>query len=423
MSADNSLDRYKLSPQKEEFKLEDTSLEEAPKTKCSKRLPPPAPHNSESKYPIAILNIGLHGTIMPNISSSLEVSFDEVLLDEYIPDTKVFYRSNTLSGCYNYSRRFYTPRQLKEWYTLYVETYKDYLLDETYVDEFDEEFAEILRSETNKRLKNEFKRRITLDREILSIISETEDKEYIKSKKDESRLLTNMFKQLKEHEGVKPYIHPTHILNKYYTAVSSVKNIYDTSNPESYLILTYVYETQEGTVNILHFDLLQDGYNEKIYRYQNNCIYGLLDFLEFVIPDTLQDVVMDFENPDNHSHPLIMKMKPLLEFVQHLFNVQANKKYRENTEENIAKKREHASIDTREVLSFLSAFYFKKLYIYDNSCSDYAHLGDMSMIKRVDEKIHTLPENIARGKTKKKKRTKSSDKRSRHRRKQRRRLG
>jgi hypothetical protein len=215
------------------------------------------------------------------------------------------------------------------------------------------------------------------------------DKEYMKTKKEKSRVLTHMLKQIKEHEGAHSYIEPTHILNKNYSASSNLQSTYDINNPESALILTYVYETEEGRVEILHFDLLQLQFNPQLYRYQNNCIYSLLDFLEFMMVD-----------------PTNTKIKPLLEFVDKLF--------KENTEE-------HHSINTKELLSFLNTFHFKKLYVYDNSCSGYSFSDDITMIKHIDEKIHTLPGNIAKGT--RKKRTKSSNKRSKHRRKQKKRLG
>jgi hypothetical protein len=400
---DNSLDRYDVSPEQEVYKIKRRSSlgrtpRLLPKSVCKKRFIPPAPYNPESKYPVAILDINLHAAIVTDVgkpSTDFEVTFDEIPIHEYILETKFYYRSNTLSGCYNMVPNFYDTERLEEWYTFYVQTYKKYLPYD--VDYFDDVFTRINRDETNKRLKNNYKKRIVLIREFLSRMLETEDKkpgdkEYMKTKKEKSRVLTHMLKQIKEHEGAHSYIEPTHILNKNYSASSNPQNTYDINNPESALILTYVYETEEGRVEILHFDLLQLQFNPQLYRYQNNCIYSLLDFLEFMMVD-----------------PTNTKIKPLLDFV--------NKLFMGNTEE-------HHSINTKELLSFLNTFHFKKLYVYDNSCSGYSFSDDVTMIKHIDEKIHTLPRNIARGKTKKKRRrTKSSNKRSRHRRKQKKRLG
>jgi len=400
---DNSLDVYDVSPEQEVYKIKRRrSLGRTPrllpKSECKKRFIPPAPYNPESKYPVAILDINLHAAIVTDVgkpSTDFEVTFDEIPIHGYIPETKFYYRSNTLSGCYNMVPNFYDTERLEEWYTFYVQTYKKYLPYD--VDYFDDVFTRINRDETNKRLKNNYKKRIVLIREFLSRMLESEDKKpgdkkYMKTKKEKSRVLTHMLKQIKEHEGAHSYIEPTHILNKNYSASSNLQSTYDINNPESALILTYVYETVEGRVEILHFDLLQLQFNPQLYRYQNNCIYSLLDFLEFMMVD-----------------PTNTKIKPLLEFV--------NKLFMGNTEE-------HHSINTKELLSFLNTFHFKKLYVYDNSCSGYSFSDDVTMIKHIDEKIHTLPKNIARGKTKKKRRrTKSSNKRSKHRRKQKKRLG
>jgi hypothetical protein len=406
---DNSLDRYDVSPEQEVYKIKRRrSLGRTPrllpKSECKKRFIPPAPYNPESKYPVAILDINLHAAIVSDVgnpSTDFEVTFDEIPIREYLHETNFYYRSNTLSGCYNMAPNFYDTERLEEWYTFYVQTYKRYLPYD--VDYFDDVFSRINRDETNKKLKNNYKKRIVLIREFLSRMLESEDKkpgdkEYMKTKKEKSRVLTHMLKQIKEHEGAQTYIHPTHILNKNYSATSNLQNTYDINNPESSLILTYVYETEEGRVDILHFDLLQLHFNTQLYRYQNNCIYSLLDFLEFIMVE-----------------PTNTKIKPLIEFVEHLF--------KGNTEENMAKKQEHTQFDTKELLSFLNTFHFKKLYVYDNSCSGYSFSDDVTMIKHIDEKIHTLPKNIARGTRKRKRQTKSSNKRSKHRHKQRKRLG
>ena len=58
------------------------------------------PIESEA-YPIAMLNIFMHGQIEVKLRN-IDVVFNKLNVSDYIPDTTVYYRSNTLAGCYNY---------------------------------------------------------------------------------------------------------------------------------------------------------------------------------------------------------------------------------------------------------------------------------------------------------------------------------
>ena len=374
---------------------------------------------SSNKYPLAILDINLHGAIKVDISEKapFDVTFHEVPIHTYLPHTEFSYRSNTLSGCYNYVSNFYNPERMAEWYKKYVKKYNMLLTIKEH--NFDTIFPTINYEQTNKELKKYYKDLISIRRRLIDIkkTSSEEEREDIKELKDKARISTHMYKQLKEYISSQSYVHPTHILNKSYSATSSVTKRYDINDPESSLIVSYVYEaqetdeTEENSVEIVHFDLLQLEYNEELYKYQNKCIYSLTDLLEFIFPKQ-SEFILDYKNPDNPFYnDTTRKIIPFIEYVDKLTNVQANHQYQENTPENIAEKEKYYSFNTENLLSFLNALNLKKLYIYDNSCSGYEGMDELFMIQHIDESVHELPKNIARGTRKRKVKTKKNKRR------------
>ena len=402
-----------------------------------KDIIPPNLSASSNKYPLAILDINLHGAIQVNVidKAPFNVTFQELPIHKYLSHTDFCYRSNTLSGCYNYVSNFYEPERLEEWYKQYVKKYNMLLTIKKH--NFDTIFPTINYDQTNTKLKKHYKDLISIRRKLVDLKKSNlskvdnpeEEREYIKETRDKARVSTHMYKQLKEYISSQSYIHPTHILNKSYSATSSVKKHYDINNPESSLILSYVYEaqetdeTEENSVEIIHFDLLQLEYNPDLYKYRNNCIYSLKDLLEFIFPRQ-SDLIMDYNNPDNSFYnETTSKIKPFIEYVDKLTNVQANPHYHKDTPENIAEKEKYYSFNTENLLSFLNILNLKKLYVYDNSCSGYEGTEDLFMIQHIDETVHELPKNIARGtrkrKTKKNKRRRgiTSSKKKRHHRK------
>jgi len=378
---------------------------------------------SSNKYPLAIVDINLHGAIKVNISNKapFDVTFHEVPIHTYLPHTEFSYRSNTLSGCYNYVSNFYSPERIEEWYKKYVKKYNMLLTIKKH--NFDTIFPTINYEQTNKELKKHYKDLISIRRQLIDIkktSSKEEEREDIKELKDKARISTHMYKQLKEYISSQSYVHPTHILNKSYSATSSVKKHYDINNPESSLIISYVYEaqetdeTEENSIEIIHFDLLQLEYNEELYKYQHNCIYSLTDLLEFIFPGQ-SEFILDYKNPDNPFYNDTTKdhnkIKPFIEYVDKLTNVQANPHYHSNTPENIAEKEKYYSFNTENLLSFLNILNLKHLYVYDNSCSGYEGLDELFIIKHIDESVHELPKHIARGTRKRKVKTKKNKRR------------
>lgn len=344
-----------------------------------------------SIYPIAMVNIFMHGQLDVKLKS-IEVVFNKLTVSQYIPDTTVYYRSNTLAGCYNYGSSTKYGQDIINTFDKYVKIFNRN--PNTFEEKFDEIDKEKNKEKRDYKLKNNYKR------EILSLKATVP---YTSEVREEQRILTNMYKKIKEENAQHSYIPVTRILNKAYCATSSINKLYNLDDPESCLLFTYAYLFEDDITEILYFDLLQWEYNPRVPKYKDYCIYGLWNLLHFLFSTEVDN----YKDPSSPFHVI----KPFVEFVEKLRDVQANPEYATTDEDEPennrrkAEKRKYYDFNTADLLSFLSIFKLKKLYIYDNSCSDYG-MDSLFMTQHIDDALASLPPNIARGKTKKNKRSK-----------------
>ena len=404
-SSKESIDSYEISPIY-------TSPEKPEPIISSKRIPTPRYSSEESHiysrcnpdnpflepiesdiYPIAMLNIFMHGQIDVKLKN-IDVQFNQLTISEYIPDTTLYYRSNTLAGCYNYGFSKKYGQDITNTFNKYISIFN------RSPDTFENKFDEIDKEKINKE-KIDYKLKNNYKREILSL---KQTVPYTSKVREEQRILTNMYKKIKEQNAQHSYIPVTRILNKFYTATSSITKLYDLDDPESCLLFTYAYLFEGGITEILYFDLLQWEYNPRTPKYKNNCIYGLWNLLHFLFSSEVDN----YQDPSSPFHVI----KPFVDFVEKLRDVQANPEYittdtdDPENQRKIAEKRKYYDFNTADLLSFLSIFKLKKLYIYDNSCSDYG-MDSLFMTQHIDDALASLPANIDKGnKTKKNKRSK-----------------
>jgi hypothetical protein len=346
-------------------------------------------------YPIGMLNIFMHGQIEVKLRN-INVEFNKLAITDYLPDTTVYYRSNTLAGCYNYGHSTKYGQDLTNTFNKYVSMFN------RNPNTFEEKFDEIDKEKSEKKdykLKNNYKR------EILSLKHTIP---YTSKVREEQRILTNMYKKIKEQNAQHSYIPCTRILNKYYTATSSIKKLYDLDDPESCLLFSYAYLFEGNIWETLYFDLLQWDYNPRTPKYKDYCIYGLWNLLHLLFSSEVDN----YQDPSSPFHII----KPFVDFVEKLTKVQANPEYITTDDEDpentrkIAEKRKYYDFNTFDLLNFLSILKLKKLYIYDNSCSDYG-MDSLFMTQHIDDAISTLPPNIAKGNKKTKKRKRRKNKR------------
>jgi hypothetical protein len=341
----------------------------------------------------------MHGQIEVKLKS-IDVIFNLLNITDYVPDTTVYYRSNTLVGCYNYGSSTKYGQDIINTFDKYISIFN------RNPDTFESKFDDIDKEKIDKE-KRDYKLKNNYKREILSL---KQTKPYTSKVREEQRILTNMYKKIKEQSAQHSYIPVTRILNKSYCATSSIKKLYNLDDPESCLLFTYAYLFEGDITEILYFDLLQWEYNPRVPKYKGYCIYGLWNLLHFLFSTSVDN----YKDPSSPFHVI----KPFVDFVEKLKDVQANPEYEttdiDEPENNrkIAEKRKYYDFNTANLLSFLSIFKLKKLYIYDNSCSDYG-MDSLFMTQHIDDAISALPANIAKGKTKKNKRRKNKRSKSR----------
>lgn len=171
---------------------------------------------------------------------------------------------------------------------------------------------------------------------------------------------------------------------------------FDIINPESWILFSYAYLQEDGKIGILNFNLLQYQYEPEIPKYNGNCIYGILELIQFFFPDidSRPEVIETMSKYVKYIQFLNIPREELIE------NGSINEETTQEDINDVLKR----GFDFKALLRILRLFHLKELFVFDLSCCEYG-TNDMSRVRQLDRYIEDLPVHIAKGKkTRKRKR-------------------
>ena len=328
----------------------------------------------DDRFPIGMLFIQMHGSSPVNLDTTTGTIYPPRGLkkEEYFPRMDISYLSHTSQGCYNLgSQSFYdTLADHNVASELTSLKWLDYLT----IFERDPLTFEINFAQTDV---GKIKADLLFSYQRYRTMAPHEPTDNTKRMMD--RLI--QFQQ-------KVYLNVTEILDKNYF---SVKPASDPNKPELALILSFSYRSTTGEIKTYNFDLLRN-FSTSLFRreFAGQCIYNLNDLLNATSIRTS-----------------IPSIKQMIDYTSRYYRIP------------------NSIITTRDILLFLENFHFKKLFIIDNSCSEFANERnerfefDDTTFQTYTSLLDTLPDTFARrAKTKRKINKKKKSKKKRSKRKQ-----